>query len=196
MASLDLKDAYYSVKIHPDFQKFLKFSYKGILYKYTVLPNGLCICPRYFTKIMKPPLAFLRLLGHIVSGYIDDLYLQGKTQQKCIANAIDAITLFENLGLVIHPDKSVIVPQQRLVFLGFVTDSVLMTVRLTSDKITKIKTLLPCLLHHPYSVKIRDVAKVIGHLISSLPGVKYGALYYRNLEMEKIAALKSANGNL
>ena len=197
MASLDLKDAYYSVKIHPDFQTFLKFSYKGTLYKYTVLPNGFCICPRNFTKMMKPPLAFLRLLGHIISrsGYIDDLYLQSKTQQKCIADVIDAITLLENLGLVIHPDKSVIVPQQRLVFLSFVIDSVLMTVRLTSDKITKIKTLLSCLLQHPYFVKIRDVAKVIGHLISSLPRVKYGALYYRNLEMEKITALKSANGN-
>jgi len=35
----------------------------------------------------------------------------------------------------------------------------------------------------------------IGHLISSLPGVKYGALYYRNLEMNKVAALKLAKGN-
>ena len=148
---------------------------------------------------MKPPLAFLRLLGHIISGYMDDLYLQGKTHQECIANIIDAITLFENLGLVIHPNKSVIVPKQRLVFLGFrfcfneslpvwVIDSVLMTSLQT-------RSLLSCLLQHPYSVKIRNVAKVSGRLISSLPGVKYGALYYRNFEMERIAALKSANGN-
>lgn len=195
MASLDFKDAYYSVKIHPDFQKFFKFSYKGTLYKYTALPNGLCTCPRKFTKMMKPPLAFLRQCGHIISGYIDDQYLQGKTQQKCIANVIAAITLFENLGLVIHPEKSVIVPQQRLVFLGFIIDSVLMTVSLTQDKITKIKTLLSSLLENSCCVKIRELAKVIGHLISSLPGVKYGALYYRNLEMNKVAALKLAKGN-
>ena len=69
-----------------------------------------------------------------------------------------------------------------------------MTVRLTQDKITKIKTHLSCLLENPFSVKIGDVAKVIGHLISSLPGVKYGALYYRNLEMDKVAALKLAKG--
>ena len=31
MASLDLKDAYYSVPIHPDYQKFLKFHYNGKL---------------------------------------------------------------------------------------------------------------------------------------------------------------------
>ena len=195
MASLDFKDAYYSVKIHPDFQKFFKFSYNGTLYKYTALPNGLCTCPRKFTKMMKLPLAFLRQCGHIISGYIDDQYLQGKTQEKCIANVIAAITLFENLGLVIHPEKSVIVPQQRLVFLGFIIDSVLMTVSLTQDKKTKIKTLLSSLLENSCCVKIREVAKVIGHLISSLPGVKYGALYYRNLEMNKVAALKLTKGN-
>ena len=31
MASLDLKDAYYSVRIHPNFQKYLKFTYNGTL---------------------------------------------------------------------------------------------------------------------------------------------------------------------
>ena len=138
----------------------------------------------------------MRQCGHIISGYIDDQYLQGKTQQNCIANVIAAI-MFENLGIVIHPEKSVIVPQQRLVFLGFIKDSGLMTVRLPQDKITKKKkhTDLSSLLENPFSVKIRDVPKVIGHLISSLPGVKYGSLYYRNLEMDKVAALKLAKKN-
>ena len=31
--------------------------------------------------------------------------------------------------------------------------------------------------------------------MASLPGVQYGALYYRYLEMDKIAALKNAKGN-
>ena len=66
MGSLDLKDKYYSVKIHPDFQTILKLSYKGTLYTlYTAFPNGLCTFPRKFTKMMKPPLAFLRQCGHI-----------------------------------------------------------------------------------------------------------------------------------
>ena len=87
---------YYSVKIHPDFKKCFKFSYKGTLYKYRALPNGLCTCPRKFTKMMKPPLAVLRQCGHIihtVSGYIDGQYLQGKTQQKCIPNATERLRL-------------------------------------------------------------------------------------------------------
>ena len=70
-----------------------------------------------------------------------------------------------------------------------------MTVSPTQDKVTKTKTHLSCLLENPFSVKIRDIAKVIDHLISILPGVMYGALYYRNLEMDKVAALKLAKGN-
>ena len=50
MASIDLKDAYYSVKIHPQYQKYLKFTYANQLYMYTAYPNGLSSCPRRFTK--------------------------------------------------------------------------------------------------------------------------------------------------
>ena len=59
MAKIDIKDAYYSIPILPEHQKFLKFSLQGKLYKFTRLPNGLC--PRKCTKLIKPPLAKLRL---------------------------------------------------------------------------------------------------------------------------------------
>ena len=75
MASLDLKDAYYSVPIHPESQNFLKFSYKGVLFKFTTFPNGLSSCPRKFTKLLKPILATLRVNGHIIIVYIDDLLM-------------------------------------------------------------------------------------------------------------------------
>ena len=60
MASVDFKHAYYSVPVAKEFQKFLKFKWKGQLYCFTCLPNGLALCPRLFTKIMKPVFATLR----------------------------------------------------------------------------------------------------------------------------------------
>ena len=60
LVSLDLKDAYYSVPMHPDRTKFLKFIWKNQLYKFLVLLNGLFRGPRKFTKLMKPPIATLR----------------------------------------------------------------------------------------------------------------------------------------
>ena len=75
MASVDLKYAYYSVKVHPGFQRYLKFKFQGNLYAYTVYPIGLASCPRQFTKLLKPPISLLRSRGHIISSYIDDIYI-------------------------------------------------------------------------------------------------------------------------
>ena len=49
MATIDLKDAYYSVAISRLFQKFLKFKWKETLYCFTCFPNGLGSCPWVFS---------------------------------------------------------------------------------------------------------------------------------------------------
>lgn len=41
MASIDLKDAYYSIPVCEADRKFLRFMWEGRLYQYTCLPNGL-----------------------------------------------------------------------------------------------------------------------------------------------------------
>ena len=76
MATIDLKDAYYSVLVSEKHQKYLKFHWKGNFYKFTCFPNGLCFCPRKFTKLIKPVYSCLRLQGHILAAYIDDNYIQ------------------------------------------------------------------------------------------------------------------------
>ena len=80
MASLDFKDAYYTIPVAEEYQKYLKFMWKGKLYKFCVLPNGLLPCPRWFTKLLKYPMGNLRELMHILSSYIDDIYLQGDSE--------------------------------------------------------------------------------------------------------------------
>ena len=42
LALLDLRDAFYSVSIHPGHIKFLKFSWENQLYMFIVLLNSLC----------------------------------------------------------------------------------------------------------------------------------------------------------
>ncbi len=83
MASIDLKDAYYSVRVSPKHQKYLKFLWNGMMYKFTCLPNGLACCPRKFTKLMKPVFSALRQQGHESSSYIDDSFLLGNDYNEC-----------------------------------------------------------------------------------------------------------------
>lgn len=68
-----------------------------------------------------------------------------------------------------------------------------MRVYLTTDKAEK--TVLACTkLLNKNCTTIRKVAKVIGLLVSSLPGVQYGPLFYRSIEVDKNEALKANRG--
>ena len=58
--SVDLKDAYYSIPIHENYQKYLKLFWKEEYYQYIVLPNGFSPAVRVFTKILTPPFKYLR----------------------------------------------------------------------------------------------------------------------------------------
>jgi len=126
--------------------------------------------------------------------YIDDLYLQGRTYGRCVSNVIDTFIQFDSLGFTIHPDKSVFIPFQLLVLLDFIIDSVTMTITLTPEKALKVKDPCATLLGQGLPT-IRQVACLIGKIISSFPGVMYGQLYYRVLEHTKTAALKTAKGD-
>ena len=192
MALVDLKDAYYTVPIHPSHQKYLKFCFDGVFYKYTCLPNGLASAPRTFTKLLKPVYATLRSMGHLNSGYIDDSYLQGETFAECHKNVIDTIALFTKLGFHIHPEKSVFTPSQKLTFLGFVLDSIAMTVTLT--EVQRILSACATLLQTQMPT-VRQVAEVIGILVSAFPGAQYGPLHYRHLEWNKYLTLITNKGD-
>ena len=45
------------------------------------------------------------------------------------------------------------------------------------------------------ATSIRELAHVIGLLVSSLPAVQYGPLYYKSLEIDKNTASQQNNGN-
>ena len=142
MASIDLKDAYYSVKISESFQRYLKFEFLDKLYKFVCFPNGLAPCPRKFTKITKVPLSDLRLRKIVVSGYIDDFFTKDHTSEGCFNNVMSIAELFDRLGFVVHPDKSVLIPTQEITILGFVINSRKMSVKLTPQKEDNLKRLV------------------------------------------------------
>ena len=76
----------------------------------------------------------LRLKRHHISGYIDDFYVQGQTYNECKLSTIEAVKLFDELGYVIHPITISPIHIQRIEHLGFVINSVKMTVTLTKNK--------------------------------------------------------------
>ena len=194
MASIDWKDAYYSVPVATEFRKYLAFSWKGQMFQYTCLPNGLACAPRLFTKLSKVLFSELRKLGHVSTSYIDDCLLLATSKAACERNIEDTVALSVNAGFVVHPIKSVLYPAQKIVYLGFVLDSVHMTVQLTPERAVKLKNACSSVLGKR-EFPLQDLAQVIGLLVASFPGVQYGQMFYRRCDIHKNKVLKEGRGN-
>ena len=70
MVSIDLKDAYLQIPIHPALRRFLRFTAGGKTWQFRVLCFCLCTAPQVFTHVMAPVSGFLHQLGRrdLVSG--------------------------------------------------------------------------------------------------------------------------------
>ena len=83
MASVDLKDACYSIAIHKDFIKYLKLFWKYQYFALQCLPNGHGPALRMSTKVLKQPFGYLNSQGHQSVVYVDDSHLQGHSFESC-----------------------------------------------------------------------------------------------------------------
>ena len=193
MASVDLKDAFFTIPIHSDYQKFFKFIHKRIPYKFSSMPNGYSDAMRVFTKVLKPAFSYLREIGYLSVVYVDDSYLQGETFEECLQNITVSVKLLKSLGFTIHPEKSVLKPTKKLTFLGFALISKTMTLTLTDAKKEKNIKLGEGIVNRQY-ITIRELAQFIGNIVATFEAVLTGPLHYRDMETLKIAKLKQHEG--
>ena len=177
MVSLDVSNAYYTIRVAEEYQKYLKFMWKGKLYKFCFLPIGLSPCLGRFTNLLTYPMGNLRELMHILSFYIDDIYLQGDSELKCIQNIALTITLLHELGFTLHTDKCQLIPVTKIKTFGFIVDSVEVKVTLTQDKTENILSLLKHNIRKNV-IKIKELARTIGKLVATCPASKYDPLPY------------------
>ena len=195
MASIDLRDAYYTIPVHLEYRKYFTCLLGRHYFEFTCLPNGYAQAPLIFTKILKLPFAYLRKLGHPSVVYIDASYLQGNTASDCADNifhTVHLLHLLQSLGFTIHPKKSIMTPTQHIEFLGFKLDSLNMTISVTEEK-GKIKEVCEKLLTNRVHA-IRFLAGVVGTLVAALPGITWRPLHYRALERCKDHAFHLSKG--
>ena len=144
----------------------------GGIISVTCLPNGLASAPRRLTKLLKPVYSTLRQMGHTNVGYIDDSYLQGSSFDECTNNVQDTVHPLTQVGFFLNQEKSILVPSHDLTFLGFILNSLTMTVRPTPAKAGKLKQKCSALLTKTH-VSVRNVSEVIGLMVFMFPGVEY-----------------------
>ncbi|MCG8094339.1 MAG: hypothetical protein JAZ17_12090 [Candidatus Thiodiazotropha endolucinida] len=188
--SLDLCDAYFSIFVNEDFQRFLKFYWQGKLYKFICVPFGYSMAPRLFTKLLKPIFAWFRHQGFRCSYYIDDSLNMDHDRNLCRQNTLTMAETMESLGFMLNKEKSVLEPTQKITYFGYILDSVLFKVFLPDKKIQKIKDHAKVLLSAEI-VTLRSLASFIGMIINAFHAILEAPLHYRILEREKISGLGS-----
>ncbi len=81
-AAIDLKDAYFHVSILPRHRPFLRFAFEGRAWQYRVLPFGLSLSPRVFTKVVEGALTPLREVGVRILNYLDDWLILAQSREQ------------------------------------------------------------------------------------------------------------------
>jgi len=140
-ASLDVTDAFLSVPIHPDFQKYFCFLMDGEIFMFLRLPFGLTTAPWAFTRVMRPIKGCLRLRGVFVTSYLDDFLVLAVTRALCALHSAWTEKLLIWLGFDINYPKSSLVPSQSIEYLGILLNLRTLTLALPSDKVSRILAL-------------------------------------------------------
>jgi hypothetical protein len=141
-AAIDLKDAYFHVSILPQHRPFLRFAFEGRAYQYKVLPFGLALSPRDFTKVAEAAIVPLSEHGVHTLKYLDDWLIIAHSRDLLCDHRDLVLRHLSRLGLQVNWDKSKLCPTQRISYLGMELDSVNQTARLTEER---IQSVLNCL---------------------------------------------------
>ncbi len=176
--TIDLKDAYFHIQVVQRHRRFLRFAFGGKAYQYKVLPFGLALAPRTFTKCMDAALAPLRLQGIRVLNYLDDWLILAHSRELVSRHRDIVLGHIHSLGLRMNAKKSVLLPSQRTVFLGVRLDSVQMQARLAPARIPVFTACLARfkLGHH---VSVGTCRRLLGLMAAASPVLPLGLLHMR-----------------
>ncbi|XP_077061833.1 uncharacterized protein LOC143714498 [Siphateles boraxobius] len=179
--TIDLKDAYFHVSILPQHRKFLRFAFGGEAYQYRVLPFGLALSPRTFTKCMDAALVPLRLQGIRILNYIDDWLILAQTEQMAVRHRDVVLAHIRKLGLRLNAKKSVLSPSQKTTFLGVVWDSVSMRARLSPTRIASILSAVKQV-KLGQLLTVKQFQRLLGLMAAASNVIPCGLLYMRPLQ--------------
>ena len=141
MAKIDLKDAFFHVPLARESRHLTAFHWQGRSFLFKAMCFGLAPAPRVFTKLAKVPMALLRHWGIRAVIYLDILILFARSKESMNETIDLVLCLFKRLGYTINHAKSILMPVQKLVYLGIFIDSVQMTFELPPQKSDELTNL-------------------------------------------------------
>ncbi len=149
--------------------------------QYRVLPFGLSLSPRVFTKVVEGALTPLREVGVRILNYLDDWLILAQSREQLGDHRDLVLRHLSQLGLRVNWEKSKLSPVQRISFLGVELDSVSMMARLTEER---AQAALNCLssFRGRNVVPLKQFQRLLGHMASAAAVTPLGLLHMRPLQ--------------
>lgn len=199
MVSIDLKDAYYHIPMHQDYQKYLRVAVQiesqVVHLQYQALPFGINVAPRIFTKIISEMAAHVREESGIFVPYLDDFLLVGNSYPSVQVQLSRTLKILGRLGWQINAGKSSLVPSQVKQFLGIEINSVEQKYFLPQQKINAVSQLISTRLAEP-KITIRKAMSLLGLLTATIPAVPWAQIRSRPLQLQILHTWDRKNCNL
>ena len=123
--------------------------------------------------------------------YIDDTLVKAESRELLVNQAAGMCYLLKNLGFLINQKKSILEPSQTMEFLGFTVDTVVMEIKLPSDKLKKIRV-ESWRLEKEEVVSARSLARLIWKMNAISWVIPSAPLFYRHLQMKLSLALNKS----
>ncbi len=169
------------MSILPCHRKFLRFTFGGKAYQYRVLPFGVALSPRTFTKSVNAALVLLRLQGICIMNYIDDWLILAQSHQLAVRHQDVVLAHMKKLGLQLNAKKSVLSPPQRTTFLGVIWDSMSMQACLSPARIESILSAVERI-RLGQSLTVRHFQRLLGLMAAASNVIPFGLFYMRPLQ--------------
>lgn len=183
LVTVDLKDAFFHVKLNEEFRTYFGFKWLDKYYVWNVTPFGWNVSPYYCCKLLRCVIGHLRSNNIKVTCYVDDILLSD-SESSISQNRDNVLDTLSRLDLTINYEKSDLSPSCSKDYLGYnittnlKTDSIL--VKIPNSRITKVKRAIKNTLVKGV-VYARQLAKIAGQLVSMVKAILPTKLFLRNI---------------
>lgn len=179
--SIDVKDAYLHVPIHPADRRYLKFAFEGSVYQFRVLPFGVATAPYVFTRIVRTMAARFRSVGIQFHHYIDDWLIIADSPSQAIEQSGFVLRLATSLGWIPNWAKSHLSPTQRFEYVGVDYDLERGVALPPRKRVLKAIAAMEVALTQS-SITARQFLSIIGLLASMEKQVPFGRCFLRPIQ--------------
>ena len=149
LASIDLKDAYFQIPVHPSSRKLLRFISNDTVYQFKALCFGMSTAPQVFTRVFAAVSSWAHARGIHLLQYLDDWLILSTSQLKTRQHVDQLLSLCRSLGIVINTEKSDLFPSRSVEYLGMIIDTVSARAFPTEARIQKFLSLARKFLAQP-----------------------------------------------